>query len=185
MTLQRPMFPPVDPTRRRFLSQAAAATAGGGVLAMTGIAPAISAPVPSSEAAGPSPGSADPIFEAIEAHKTTCATLHVELNQHIALERIGIKGRVSAAHDGELAECEARMDTAFDVQTYAACALVNVKPTTGPGVMALLQYAIDADTDGEMWPDLLPDQTSKRALPWHRFLIETLVDVLPEMAVQS
>jgi hypothetical protein len=46
------MFPPVDPTRRRFLSHAACAAAGGGVLALASLSPAVAAPVP-SPAAGP------------------------------------------------------------------------------------------------------------------------------------
>ncbi len=33
MTIERPMFPPRDPTRRRFLSQAAGVAVGGTVLA--------------------------------------------------------------------------------------------------------------------------------------------------------
>jgi hypothetical protein len=43
MTLARPMFPPVDPTRRRFLSQAASTAAGSAVLALATVTPAPSA----------------------------------------------------------------------------------------------------------------------------------------------
>ena len=46
MTIERPMFPPVDPTRRRFLSQAAGVAAGG---------------TAASAAAAPA-GLADPVF---------------------------------------------------------------------------------------------------------------------------
>jgi hypothetical protein len=43
MTIERPMFPPIDPTRRRFLSQAAGVAAGGAVLALATIPPALAA----------------------------------------------------------------------------------------------------------------------------------------------
>lgn len=127
----------------------------------------------------------DPIFVAIDVHKATCDAVHAELNQHIALERVGIKGRVDAKHDRELAACEARMDGALDEQTAAACALVNIAPITMSGLMALLQYAITADTDGKMWPDLVDGEPDGKTRSWHRFLIETLVDVLPGLAVRS
>ena len=40
MTIERPMFPPVDPARRRFLSQAAGVAAGGAALALATAPPA-------------------------------------------------------------------------------------------------------------------------------------------------
>ena len=40
MTIERPMFPPIAPTRRRFLSQAAGVAAGGTVLALAALPPA-------------------------------------------------------------------------------------------------------------------------------------------------
>jgi len=46
------------------------------------------------------------------------------------------------------------------------------------GVVALLQYALLADTDGEGWPrDLLSDDGTKRR-SWHYFLIENLAVAL-------
>lgn len=52
MTLERPMFPPVNPTRRRFLTVAAA-----------GAASAIAAP------ALPAVSTIDPVFDLIDAHR--------------------------------------------------------------------------------------------------------------------
>ena len=37
----------------------------------------------------------------------------------------------------------------MNAETDAACVLVNVLPTTMAGVVALLRYAVEADTDGE------------------------------------
>jgi hypothetical protein len=48
MTLARPMLPPVDPTRRRFLTQAAAVAGGGAVLALATVSPALAKATPAS-----------------------------------------------------------------------------------------------------------------------------------------
>jgi hypothetical protein len=53
MTIERPMFPPVDPTRRHFLSQAAGVAAGSTVLALATIPPAAAASAPAALARWP------------------------------------------------------------------------------------------------------------------------------------
>lgn len=155
-----------DTTRRGFLSTAAALAASA----------AVTAPSAAIEA--------DPIFAAIEVHKAATVALLGISDQHVALERAGLRGRLGAKHDSDLAECEARMDAAFDVQTDAACALISA-PTTMAGVIALLQYATATDTDGEMWPRELRDDDDTKTRSWHHFLIEMLADVLSGLAVQS
>src|SRR6266850_8549082 len=66
MTLARPMFPPVDSSRRGFLAQAAAVAAGGAAVGM-----ALPLPV-SAEDYGRVP---DPILGLIEAHKAAHAVV--------------------------------------------------------------------------------------------------------------
>jgi hypothetical protein len=66
MTETRPMFPPVDPTRRRFLSQAAGVAAGGTVLALATVSAAADAAEPVTSLAS---SNVDPIYAAIERHK--------------------------------------------------------------------------------------------------------------------
>jgi len=48
MTIERPMFPPIDPTRRRFLSNAAGVAAGGTALALATITPGPSTAAPAT-----------------------------------------------------------------------------------------------------------------------------------------
>jgi hypothetical protein len=127
MTIERPMFPPVDPTRRRFLSHAAGVAAGGGVLAMTGIAPAIGAPVP-SPAAGPAPCGPDPIFAAIDLHRQAYAAC--------------------VAVDGDIPDDLAdRRDGAWHL-------VMQTRPTTPTGLAALTTWlreeAADLDQSGSM-----------------------------------
>jgi hypothetical protein len=58
MTTERPMFPPVDSARRRFLTNAAGAAASGTVLSLATISPTRAAAAP------------DPIHAAIKRHQT-------------------------------------------------------------------------------------------------------------------
>jgi hypothetical protein len=71
MTLARPMFPPVDPTRRHFLSQAAGVAAGGTVLALATVSATADAAAPLAAVA---PSDVDPIFKLIEEYRTTTKT---------------------------------------------------------------------------------------------------------------
>jgi hypothetical protein len=111
MTLERPMFPPVDPTRRRFLSVAAGATA-------LAVAPA--------RAAAPA---ADPIYAAIAVHRKAHIAHMASLELQARFERrygIGKGNWVSTkpCHDE---------DDAF-------MAFVAEPATTAQGLFAKLAY---------------------------------------------
>ena len=67
--------------------------------------------------------------------------------------------------------------------TDAAYALANVAPTTMAGVLSLLKYAISIGP--EEWPEGVQSDDDTETRPWHYFLIEMLIAVLPGMAVQS
>jgi hypothetical protein len=64
------MFPPVDPTRRRFLSQAAGVAAGGTVLALATMSPAstVAAPASALDPAKASPALRAAVIALDEAH---------------------------------------------------------------------------------------------------------------------
>ena len=68
-----------------------------------------------------------------------------------------------------------------DAATDAAYALANVAPTTMAGVVSLLQYAISFRP--EEWPEGVESDEDTETRPWHTFLIEMLIAVLPGMAV--
>src|SRR4051812_38626205 len=74
MTIERPMFPPVDPTRRRFLSTTAGIATAGATLALAG---------------PPARAVADPVFALIEAHKATDAALAAACAEKSRLEEFG------------------------------------------------------------------------------------------------
>jgi hypothetical protein len=70
-----------------------------------------------------------------------------------------------------------------DAETDAACALVSIAPTTMAGAVRLLQYAISIQPDE--WPEGVHSDDDTETRPWHYFLIEMLIAVLPGMVVRS
>jgi hypothetical protein len=74
-------------------------------------------------------------------------------------------------------DCERAMLATSDAETDAAIPLVDVTPTTRAGLMALLNYAVSNDTDGEGWPlELVGDDEKKHC--WHHFLLENVLKAL-------
>jgi hypothetical protein len=49
------------------------------------------------------------------------------------------------------------------------------------GVLALLDYAISADTDGETWPQWLLSDDGETGGSWHHFLIQNLTEILRDL----
>ena len=174
---------PVDPTRRRFLSQAASVSAGSAMLAM---APTISAPAIASQRVP------DPILAAIEAHRAVTVEMYSVLAVQSGLERTlprdkrqsridACEEKITATDDPRWIECERAVHATFDAETDAAIELLTVRPTTALGLIALLQYATAADRDGETWPSELLSDDGTKTRSWHHFLIENVADVLPGM----
>lgn len=123
MTLARPMFPPVDPTRRHFLSQAAGVATGGAVLALATIPPAAATAAPASPL--------DPVYRLIEVHRVAAAAHATALKEQAHRED----------WDTEAA-CRADMD-AFDI-------LIETAPTTLAGLVAWAAY-LDEVRAVEAW----------------------------------
>jgi hypothetical protein len=69
---------PVDQTRRRFLSQTAGVAAGGAVLALATIPPALAAAAPA--------GAPDPVFGLIETHRRATQALGDSIARYCELE---------------------------------------------------------------------------------------------------
>jgi hypothetical protein len=140
-------------SRRGFLARGAATVAGASLLATP---------------AFPLPAGADPIFDAIEKHKVARAAVSAAVHQHDHHED---------AHTSDAVEL------AFDAETDAACTILSIKATTAAGLVALLRYAIEADTDGMGWPDQLQSDDGKLVRSWHYFLVENLAETVSDMNV--
>jgi hypothetical protein len=133
------MFPPVDPTRRRFLAAAAVGSfVGAGSLAAAAMAPDIPQAVTVPSIAP----SADPVFGLIEAHRKADRDFDAALDEQARLERIDDKDADSVSE----APCHAAFN-AFDV-------LLAAPAVTLPGIIAKLAYLQDiAKRDAWMFND--------------------------------
>jgi hypothetical protein len=119
------MFPPVDPTRRRFLSATAGLAAGGTALAL---------------ATPPAPAAAafDTVFASIEAHRTARAALLAALAEQNRLEEIGDRSGHWLA------------SVACHVATEAFDRLIATAPTTLAGLQAWAAH-LDETRHAEAW----------------------------------
>jgi hypothetical protein len=128
------MFPPRDPTRRRFLAVAAVASvvSAGTLAAATAMEPSVPSAMTMTMRIGP-----DPIYAVIEAHRKAAAG-------HI--EAVRVEFAFEEAHDieGERKEEYDRLyaatGDAWDAMDEAARNLVTTKPATLAGILALCRY---------------------------------------------
>jgi hypothetical protein len=163
-------------TRRGFLSTAAALAASA---AVANAANALRA---------------DPIFEAIKVHKAARLAFENAVSRGSALDEKlpGERTRscitaweqtIVETDDPRWIDSVHEVDRTSDAEADAACALASIAPTTMAGVVGLLQYAISIRP--EEWPEGVHSDDDTETRPWHTFLIEMLIAVLPGMAVQS
>jgi hypothetical protein len=166
-------------TRRRFLSTAVGIAAGSTALALAN--PVLAA-------------ANDPVFAAIEVHKAARLAFENAFSRGSALEQELPREKTRswiAVWEEEIVETDdprwidsvREVHRTSDAATDAAYALANVAPITMAGVVGLLQYAISFPP--EEWPEGVESDDDTETRPWHTFLIETLIAVLPGMAVQS
>jgi hypothetical protein len=166
-------------TRRRFLSTAVGIAAGSTALALAN--PVLAA-------------ANDPIFDAIDAHKAARLAFENAVSRGSALEQELPREKTRSwitVWEEEIVETDdtrwidsvREVHLTCDAATDAAYALANIAPTTMAGVLGLLQYAISFPP--EEWPEGVQSDDDTETRPWHTFLIEMLIAVLPGMAVQS
>jgi hypothetical protein len=139
-----PTNTPIDTERRRFLAVAA----GASVVSVGTLA--VAAAIPTDARAYPG-HAVDPIYAVIEAHRKACTEHDEAINTHMAFEEIGMKGEKLEKYNSLVAETDAAYDRLDDV----GCDLINTKPTTLAGVLALCRYV--QPFFGESDPDELPD----------------------------
>jgi hypothetical protein len=131
----------------------------------------------------------DPIFAAIEAHQGARAALYAAFDTNRALEEeLPIEKRRSSidlyreeiveTDDPRWIATERGIMRRYELEDDAAVKLVSIRPTTQAGLLALLQYALLADVDGEGWPKQLVSDDGKRTRSWQYFLIENIATAL-------
>jgi hypothetical protein len=164
MTIERPMFPPVDPTRRRFLSQAAGVAAGGAALG-AGL------PLP-APAATP-----DPVCAAIKRHQGLAKAYDEAWKLRGRCEDFGALTEEEKARVSELNDLT---DAAGLPLEAAAMDLFNTHPTTRAGIIdALFYMRIQHRNDGEhMIQGWLEDEDGERYIDWRDAWLETLTQAV-------
>jgi hypothetical protein len=178
-----PTNTPIDTTRRHFLSVAAA-----GAMSIAAVS-ATALPVEADAELVNAAPAVDPIYAVIEAHRRAC-TEHVEaVHIHMAFEEVGMEGEKLEKYNSLVAETDAAYDRLDDV----GCDLINTKPMTLAGVLALCRYV--KPFFGESDPDELPhhilyddDSTEYPAEALFRVMgnaIEALIKAQAGKAVQA
>jgi len=133
MTIERLMIPPVDQARRRLLT----VVAGG----------AVAAAIPAADARAEPGNAADPIYAAIERHKQAAAVYDAATDVRARFNDINMNDEQRK----QLAVLEDAADEAWDPREEAAIDLLNTKPTTLAGIVALCRYVDPLlDVDGEL-----------------------------------
>jgi len=146
MTIERPMFPPVDQARRHFLTVVASGTVAMIPTAVSATAPAV-----------------EPIYAAIDAHRQAVAAHDAVTDVRAAFNDVNMNDEQKA----QLAVLEAAGADAWDQLDDAGCDLVNSKPTTLAGVAALCRYVepLLNEKDTVNLPDVIywDDETASTA----------------------
>jgi hypothetical protein len=182
MTIERPMFPPVDPTRRRFLTVAAVGSiAGAGSLAAAAMAPN------DAPAAVTVPQGADPIYAVIERHEDLAKICDAAWKVRGKCKDFGTLTEAEKAH---VLKLNVAVDEAHLPLESAAVDLFNTAPTAHAGIVTALFYMrIQHRNDGRhMIQGWLEDEDGERYIDWRDAWLETLIQAvlqLDDAAVRS
>jgi hypothetical protein len=138
---------------------------------------------------------ADPVYAAIEAHRSAHATHHAAYRAEIALEETLPADRCrSSLYDGEIGIVDSDDPRYIEaLRAYASTAaamfdaaeaLALIKPVTMAGIIAVMRYVADAEVADEylfaMDFDFAEGGQKKRALPWSTIHRRSLLTALEQ-----
>lgn len=134
----------------------------------------------------------DPIYAAITAHQIAyhehCAAVTLQSLLEGALPEHDRKSFITAfdrkifkTDDPRWIACVRKVDKASDVMDAAAQAMVNIKPTTLPGIVALLRYVAEHAEDGNVWPDYAANESDEVERGWTTQLHLTLAEAVEKI----
>jgi hypothetical protein len=129
-------------------------------------------------------------LEAIEGHRAAYVAFSAELERQYALEEElpeerrkssidswETETKIVETDDPRWIDAEKAWRQASEAETDAAIKLVNVRPCTPAGILALLEYVLLCERRGDAWPQGLVDDNDK-ARSWYYFLIENIATAL-------
>jgi hypothetical protein len=157
MTIERPIFPDVDPTRRRFLTVAAAGATALTVAPARASAPAI-----------------DPIYVAIERHRVCAAKHEAAWNVRARFHDIDMNDD----QERKLQILEDAIELAWDPCEATGIDFLNTAPTTRAGMIAAIRYVqIQQRGDGEHMPrGEMEDADGNEYGDWLECFLDTLIE---------
>jgi hypothetical protein len=163
-------------SRRSILGAIAGSAAAGGSVAALAL--------PTAKAS-----EADPIYAAIERHRKACAAHNEAIGTHMDFEEVGMTGEKLEKYNSLVAETDAAYDRLDDV----GCDLINTRPTTLAGILALCRYInpLFAEDDAPDLPEyiLYDDDTTATPAEALCYVIgraaEDLMNAAAGKAVQS
>ena len=164
MTIERPMFPPVDPTRRHLLTVAA----GSAVAAVIPTATLTAAPA------------VDPIHAAIKCHSDLAKICDAAWKVR---GRCKDFGTLTEAEEAEIRKLNDAVDEAHLPLEAAAEDLCNTVPTTTAGLIAALFYMrIQHRNNGDhMVQGWMEDEFGERYIDWRDAWLETLIQAVLQL----
>ena len=170
MTLERPMFPPVDPTRRHLLTVAASGTVAAVIpTAVLASAPAV-----------------DPVYAAIELHKDLAKRFDAAWDVRGRCKDFGTLTEEEQTHIRNLNDAIDEIGLPLEA---AAMDLFNTAPTKYAGTIAAIRYIrIQHGNGGDhMVQGWLENEDGERYVDWMDAWLETLIDAVDELgkAVRS
>lgn len=145
----------------------------------------------------------DPIFSAIEAHRSVANAYTAACAENCRLEEelpqdqrrsmvCGYEARIVESDDPRWIANENAVASLSDEMDQAACDMLDVVPTTIEGVRALLSYAAAVergDESGGAWPDDLRDEEIVKPRigghPWWFFMANNLANALAQIEARA
>lgn len=142
---------------------------------------------------------ADPIFEAVALHRAAYTALDEALKRLAHLEdtiprnlrKTSIDNwevKIVETDDPRWIAIEQETHRLHEAETDAACALVDVEPTTLLGAAHLIGYVVEREARGDEWPQgLVGDDAPQKKYgePWSFFLHRNLADFIGKIAIAA
>ena len=178
MTIERPMFPPRDSSRRGFLTVAAGAS-----IVSVGSLAAVAMPI-STTAGSP----ADPIYAAIERHKAAGIVWDAAVDVRYHFNDLHMTDEQREQRD----LLDDAVEDAWEPCEQAGIDLITTEPTTPAGIITAIRYIqIQMRDDGTYMPQGVEFEytegyagDSRAAMGWIDAFLDTLIDAAGK-AVQS
>ncbi len=120
---------------------------------------------------------ADPIFAAIESHRSAVAARDAFFDERSGFETTLPEG------DPKWAQIDQADEAAYEVEETAACEMLNVEPATLEGVTAILAYTVEVLKRGCAFSRFLDDDGKSNSFEY--FLMSNCAEALAKLSAAA